>query len=127
MSYTNDLVENAKRRAHDLTWNTTIDVLEATEEVTDTGVDVSYSPGETGIQARYAEPNPDADRDEGGTDVDLDAIYYVRDDIGTDWRDFGDSGEAATRIDDTETGQRFEVRTVVDARDGRVKLGCVEV
>lgn len=131
MSYANDTLEDAARRLHSAaSHNTTIDVFVPTESLTAAdGVDVSYPATATnsGVPARYVEPSDATDRDEGGTTADLDAVIYVRDDARSQWDGFGESGEAAARVEDAETSQQYQIQQVSDAKDGRVRLGCVEV
>jgi len=125
-----DHIEGALRRTHTSELaNTTIDVYEPTEtETVGEGIDVSY-PGEPtneGIEARADEPQPESDRDEGGTTADVDRVYRVRDDARDTWTGFGAAGEAALRIEDTEVGETYLVENVVDERNGLIRLECRE-
>ncbi|QLH82462.1 hypothetical protein [Halosimplex pelagicum] len=126
-----DVVESALRRVHSGTLhNTTIDIYEPS--------DASYSPGDgysvtypeaptkSGIPARADSPQPDADRDTGGTTADVDRVYRVRDDAHDQWTGFGEDGEAAVRIED-ETATTYVVETPVDERNGLIRLECREV
>lgn len=128
---TRDRIENAIRRLHSAELSqTTVDVYEPTESYSQSsGYDVSYPGSATtsGVDARAEPPADQTDRDAGGTTTDHDRVYLVRDDSGVSWTDFGASGQAATRFDDTDTGDRYEVVAVLDERDGLVRLACSEV
>jgi hypothetical protein len=127
---TRDRVENALRRVHtDALHNTAIDVYVPTESYAPgDGYDVSYpdTPAESALDARADEPQPDAERDTGGTTADVDRVYRVRDDARDSWTGFGEDGEAAVRIEDTDTGETFVVESVVDDRNGLTRLECME-
>jgi len=133
MSYANDRVEQARRRALDLTHNTTIEVHEPSE---------TYSPGDgytverpdpetdtpdATYGARALDPSATGERQRGGTETEADRVFEVRDDLDQTWTDFGESGEAAVRIRETETAIVYTVTTVTDRHDGRERLDCKEV
>lgn len=133
MSYANNRVESARRRALDLSFNSTIAVFEPTE---------SYSPGDgytvsrpdpetetpdATYEARAFDPQATGERARGGTTTEADRVFEVRDDTGQTWTDYGESGEAAVRVREVETGEVYTVETVTDRLDGRERLDCVEV
>lgn len=133
MSYANNRVEAGRRRSLTLTFNTHLEVFEPTE---------SYSPGDgfsltipepgtdapdATYRARGMEPEGDGERSRSGTTNEIDRRFQVRDDTGQQWTDFGESGEAATRVREVETDIVYVVRSVTDAHDGREELECVEV
>jgi len=119
------------RRLHENEFSTTtIDVYEPSESpVTGEGYDVTYpgTPTESGIAARADYPSVDAERDEGGTSSEIDRVYHVADDARSQWTGFGERGEAAARIEDTSTNQMYEVRSVIDVRNGLIQLEVAEV
>ena len=127
---TRDRLENAMRRLHsDALATTTIDVYEPAESYSPgDGVDVTYpdSPSAT-YDARVEQPSDDTDTDRSGTTAEVDAVIRVRDDTGQDWTGFGEDGEAATHVVDTDTGARDEVQGVTDAKDGVITLEVAEV
>lgn len=133
MSYANDQIEAANRRALDLTYNTTIGVYEPSVSYSPgDGFDVSRPDPETDApdatyEARSEESSADADRDEGGTTAEIDREIMVRDDTGQQWVGYGDSGEAAVHVRDTGDDTVYEIQTVTDAHDGRITLEAVEV
>lgn len=127
---TRDRVENALRRTHtsELT-NTSIDVYVPTEEYEPgEGYTTVYSdaPTQTGLDARADSPQSESDRDAGGTTADVDRIYRVRDDARESWTGFGEDGEAAVRLEDVDTGETYTVESVVDERNGLIRLECME-
>jgi len=133
MSYANNTVEAARRRSLDLTFNTDLEVYEPSEsyEAGD-GFSLTIPDPETDApdatyEARAMDPEDAADRDASGTTSELDRRFEVRDDTGQQWTDFGESGEAATRVRETATGIVYVVTSVTDAHDGRETLDCVEV
>lgn len=132
MSYANDRIEAARRRALDVTWNTEVEVFEPTE---------SYSPGDgysvtrpdpetaspdATYEARAMDPESESETERSGTDADVDRVFEVRDDIGQSWTDYGESGEAAVQLREAETGIVYTVEVVSDAHDGRERLACTE-
>jgi hypothetical protein len=125
-----DHVEGALRRTHTSELaNTTIDVYEPTEtETVGEGINVSYpdTPTNEALSARADEPQPESDRDAGGTTADVDRVYRVRDDARDTWTGFGVAGEAALRIEDGDTGETYLVANVVDERNGLIRLECRE-
>jgi len=133
MSYSNDRVESARRRALELTYNTTVAVYEPTEAYSPgDGYTVSRPDPETAdpdatYEARAFDPQAGSERERGGTTTEADRVFEVRDDTGQTWTDFGESGEAAVRLRETDTGIVYTVTTVIDRLDGRERLLCVEV
>lgn len=125
-----DHIEGALRRTHTSELaTTTIDVYEPAEtETVGEGIDVSYPDGPTdaGIDARADSPQPESDRDPGGTTADVDRLYRVRDDARDTWTGFGVAGEAPARIEDADTGETYVLVNVVDERNGLVRLECRE-
>lgn len=122
-----DRVQNAIRRAHDSLHNTTIDVYEPTETYTQgEGWTVTYpdTPDAT-YDARFDSPSSNQDRDEAGTETEIDAIARVRDDVSQQWTGWGEATEAAVRIE--EGGTTYEVQDVPPTKDGLTKLEVVAV
>jgi len=132
MSYANDRVEQARRRALDLTFNTDVEVYEPSE---------TYSPGDgysverpdpdnaspdATYRARAMEPSSTAETGRSGTDADVDRRFAVRDDLGQTWTDYGESGEAAVQVREVGAGIVYTVEAVTDANDGRERLDCME-
>lgn len=127
---TRDRVESALRRIHtDALHNTTIDVFEPTESFEQAeGWSVTYSDtADATYDARVDSPSDEGDRDDGGTTAEIDVEIRVRDDTGQTWTAFGDETEAPVRVEDTETGVRYEIETKVDEHNGTIVLGAVEV
>ncbi len=104
-----------------------IDVYEPSESWQSSGGwDVSYpSSPTTSTEGEAVPPESDPNVDAGGTSQTADMGVYVAADVGVAWTDFGESGEAATRIE--IEGTRYEVETVDEQFDGRDRLSCVEV
>jgi hypothetical protein len=125
-----DRLENALRRAHtDTLHNTTIEVFAPTESFSQgDGYDVSYpdTPSAT-YDARVDSPSVTSDREASGTTSEADAVVFVRDDTGQNWQDFGDSGEAPTRLKDTADGKLYELEAVTDLHNGTLELEVTEV
>jgi len=125
-----DRINNALRRVHTSELaNTTIEVFEPTESYDDdTGFEPDYpnSPTDT-LDARVEQPSEDPRESEGGTTSDADAQVRVPDDTGIPWTDFGESGEAATQLEDTADGRRYEVQAVTDTHNGLLVLDVEEV
>jgi hypothetical protein len=121
---------NALRRIHTSELaNTTIEVYEPSESYDDdTGFDLTYpnSPTDT-LDARVEQPSEDPRESEGGTTSDADAQVRVPDDTGIQWTDFGESGEASTKLVDTADGRRYEVQAVTDTHNGLLVLDVEEV
>jgi len=132
MSYSNGTIERARRRSLDLSYNTRVEVYEPTE---------SYSPGDgytvtrpnpetdspdATYEARAMDPQATSERERGGTTTEADRVFEVRDDTGQTWTDYGESGEAAVRVREVDTGIVYTVTTVTDRLDGRERLDCVE-
>lgn len=133
MSYSNDRIEAAKRRALDITFNTTIEVYEPTESYqAGDGFSVTRPKPETDspdatYESRAMDPSATGERERSGTDTEADRVFEVRDDLGQTWTDFGESGEAAVYVRETGTGIVYVVEVVTDRLDGRERLDCVEV
>lgn len=107
----------------------TLDVFQPTESFTQgEGWDITYpdSPTTT-VDAEIGAPDAEGESTRGGTDVDADVIIRVPDDTAVTWREFGESGEAATRVEDVATGVRYEIETVDDEHNGLLVLQGVEV
>jgi len=118
-----------------------IDVYEPTESWQSSGGwNVSYpSSPTTSTEGEAVPPESDPNVDTGGTSQTADMNVYVpwyagygvdgydEDGYGggIDWTDYGESGEAATRIE--IAGTRYEVEAVDPQFDGRNRLSCVEV
>lgn len=91
------------------------------------GFDVSYpeTPTAAGIPARADSPTPDATREESGTGASVDRTFRVRADLPVSLTDFDVDGEAAVRLRD-DTGRDYLVESVVDERNGLLRLECRE-
>jgi hypothetical protein len=132
-SHATRLVESGLRRQLDFSHNSRIEVYEPSE---------SYQPGD-GFELTVPDPDTDAPDDEyraeardptddptrerAGTESELDRVFLVRDDTGQQWTDFGQSGEAATRIREVRTGNDYVVESVSDRHDGRERLAASEI
>jgi len=133
MSYANNRVESARRRSLDLTYNTSIEVYEPDEDYeTGDGFSLTIPDPEADApdatyEARAMDPTDTTGRDASGTSSEADRRFQVRDDTGQQWTDFGESGEAATRVREVETGIVYVVESVIDRHDGRETLDCTEV
>jgi len=105
----------------------TIDVFEPTEEWQSSGGwDVTYPDTPTdSAEGECVPPESDPAIDESGTSTTADLGVYVASDSGVAWTDYGESGEAATRIE--IAGTMYEVEAVDPQFDGRDRLSCVEV
>jgi hypothetical protein len=133
MSYATKQVESGRRRSLGFTYNTRIAVFEPEETYTPgDGFTLTIPDPETDTpdatyEAVAMSPEDAADRERSGTTSEADRLFQVRDDTGQQWTDFGQSGEAATRIREVETGLVYVVESVTDRHDGRERLDCVEV
>lgn len=117
------------RMQTDLGFEQTLDVYPASESYSQGhGWDVTYpdSPSTT-VDAEITTPNSEGDRDTGGTTVEADVVIRVPDDTGVSWDEFGESGEAATRVEDVETGVRYQVETVDSEHNGLLVIQAAEV
>jgi len=126
---TGDRIARALRSVHTSTLaNTTIEVFEPTEtyEAGD-GFSVTYpdTPAAT-YQARVVAPSARAERGEGGTTAEIDAVVVVRDDTGQVWTDFTAEREAPVEFVDTADGTRYAVEAVTDPHNGTLELEVVE-
>ena len=127
---TGDRISRALRSVHTATLaNTEIDVYEPSESYTaGDGFEVTYpSTPDATYQARVVSPAARADRDDGGTTAELDAVVVVRDDTGQTWTDFTDEREAPVEFTDTADETRYEVERVIDPHNGTLELEVVEV
>lgn len=129
MSYSNNRIESARRRALDLTYNTKIEVFEPSVNYSaGDGYDISYPDFPTAeYESRLDSPTSSSDQQRSGTTSDVDATIHVRDDTGQQWTEFGDSGDAASRVRDIKDGRTYEVQSVTDPHDGRLVLEVEEV
>jgi hypothetical protein len=133
MSYATKQVESGRRRSLGFTYDTRIDVFEPEETYTPgDGFTLTIPDPETDTpdatyEAVAMSPEDAADRERSGTTSEVDRLFQVRDNTGQQWTDFGESGEAATRIKEVETGLVYVVESVTDRHDGRERLDCVEV
>lgn len=128
--------QNAERVTADLGFENAVGVYTATETYTQgEGYTPTYpdTPDQT-IDAEWMVPAPDAESERSGTTSDADLILRVDADVGVAWRDYGDSGEAATRVEvldfpDDPDGdpQLFEVVDVSREPNGLDKLEAMEV
>lgn len=132
MTYANDVLEGAMRRAHTATMSTTtLEVFEPSVSYSQgDGFDVTY-PGYPGTpdatyDGRVDSPDTDDERDRSGTTSEADAVIRVRDDTGQQWTDWSDEADAPTHVRDTETGVRYEITSVLDKQDGLLELAAVE-
>jgi hypothetical protein len=122
--------EQQRGRVQDaLGFDQTLEVFEPTESYSQSeGYDVSYPDTATAtVDAEVVPPEEDADRDEGGTKTDADAVLYVADDTGVSFTDFGETGEAATRVLVVATGEMYVVTGATNQQNGLVKLAAVRV
>jgi len=133
MSYATERVESGSRRSLRFNYNTRIDVFEP-EETYEPGdgfsltiPDPETDPPDATYEAVAMAPEDSADRERSGTTSEVDRLFQVRDDTGQQWTDFGESGEAATRVREVETGLVYVVESVTDRHNGREQLDCVEV
>ena len=104
-----------------------VDVYEPTETYTQgDGWSVSYpdTPSST-TEGEAVPPESDPNVDAGGTTETSDMGVYVSSSAGVSWTDYGESGQAVTRID--VAGTRYEVTGVDPQFDGRERLECTEV
>lgn len=104
-----------------------ISVYEPTENwQTSGGWDVTYpDTPTTTTTGEVVPPESDPAIDESGTSQTADLSVYVASDVGISWTDYGESGEAATRI--AVDGGVYVVEAVDSQFDGRDRLACVEV
>jgi len=118
-----------------------IDVYEPSESYTaGDGWSVSYpSSPTTSTSGEVVPPESDPNIDTGGTSQTADLNIYVPwfagygvdgyDEVdygsGIQWTDYGESGEAATRVE--IDGAMYEVEAVDEQFDGRNRLACTEV
>lgn len=133
MSYATNQIESGRRRSLDSTYNTRLEVYEP-EETYEAGdgftlqiPDPETDTPDATYEAVAMAPQDATDRERSGTTSEVDRRFQVRDDTGQQWTDFGESGDAATRVREVETGQDYVVASVVDKHDGREELDCVEV
>lgn len=117
------------RMQSDLGFEQTLEVYPATETFAQgEGWDISYpSSPSTTVDAEISTPSAEGESTRGGTDVDADVMIRVPDDTGVTWREFGDSEQAATRVEDVETGVRYEIQTVDSEHNGLLLLQASEV
>lgn len=124
-----DRIANALQRAHSAHLaNTSIAVYEPTEEYeTGDGWTVTYpdDPAAT-YDARVDSPSARADRGEGGTRAEIDAVVVVRDDTGQVWEDYTEEREAPVELVDTADGTRYAVEAETDPHNGTLELEVVE-
>lgn len=124
-----DRISNALRRAHTgMLANTTVQVFEPSEEYeAGDGWTVTYpdEPAAT-YDARVDSPSARADRGEGGTRAEIDAVVVVRDDTEQVWEDYTEEREAPVELVDTADGTRYEVQSVTDPHNGTLELEVVE-
>lgn len=107
----------------------------------DDNVDV-YQPSETydpgdGYETTYPDaptvtidgapdpPSSSADINAGGTTEAADLVIYVRGDVGIQFNDAGDTGEAKTGLE--VDGLQYVVDDIDDQQDGFLELSCDEV
>ncbi len=104
-----------------------IDVYEPSESYTaGDGWSVTYpSSPTTTTEGEAVPPESDPNVDEGGTTQTADLGVYVPADSGVAWTDYGESGEAVTRVE--IDGAMYEVEAVDEQFDGRNRLACTEV
>lgn len=125
-----DRIANALQRAHSAHLaNTSIEVYEPTEEYeAGDGWTVTYpdDPAAT-YDARVDSPSARANREEGGTRAEIDAVVVVRDDTGQTWTDYTEEREAPVEFVDTADGTRYAVETETDPHNGTLELEVVEV
>jgi|GEM_PF-1106838 len=127
-----DRIASALRRAHSTGLaNTTIEVYEpSVDYAAGDGFDVTYpsldSPSAE-YDARVDAPSPSSERQRSGTTSKIDAIVRVRDDTGQQWTEFGEDGDAPTRLRDTADGRVYEVTAVTDPHNGTLQLDVQEV
>jgi hypothetical protein len=124
-----DRIARALRSVHTQTLaNTTIEVFEPTEtyEAGD-GFSVSYPDTPAAeYDARVVSPAARADRDNGGTTAEIDAVVVVRDDTGQTWTDYTEEREAPVELVDTADGTRYAVEAETDPHNGTLELEVVE-
>lgn len=125
-----DRIANALQRAHSAYLaNTSIEVYEPTEEYeAGDGWTVTYpdDPAAT-YDARVDSPSARANREEGGTRAEIDAVVVVRDDTGQTWTDYTEEREAPVEFVDTADGTRYAVEAETDPHNGTLELEVVEV
>jgi hypothetical protein len=125
-----DRIANALQRAHSAHLaNTSIEVYEPTEEYeAGDGWTVTYpdDPAAT-YDARVDSPSARANREEGGTRAEIDAVVVVRDDTGQTWTDYTEEREAPVEFVDTADGTRYAVEAETDPHNGTLELEVVEV
>jgi hypothetical protein len=124
-----DRLGNALKRLHEAELhNTTIEVYEPSESYTaGDGFTVTYpDTPDAQYSARVAAPASRADRTEGGTTAEIDAVVTVRDDTGQTWTDYTAEREAPVELVDTADGTRYEVEALVDSHNGIEELEVAE-
>jgi hypothetical protein len=125
-----DRIANALQRAHSAHLaNTSIEVYEPTEEYeAGDGWTVTYpdDPAAT-YDARVDSPSARANREEGGTRAEIDAVVVVRDDTGQTWTDYTEEREAPVEFVDTADGTRYAVEAETDPHNGTLELEAVEI
>jgi hypothetical protein len=104
-----------------------IEVYEPTESYQQgEGWSVSYPDSALStVTGEAVPPESDPNVDAGGTTETADMGVYVPSDSGVTWTDYGESGEATTRIDVSDS--RYEITGMDEQFDGRVRLRCSEV
>ncbi len=122
-----DRFDESATRTHDALGAEPIQVYEPTETWQDSGGwNVTYPDTPTNeTEGEAVPPESDPNVDEGGTSENVDMNVYVATGSGVAWTDYGESGEAATRIE--IDGIRYEVTGVDPQFDGRDRLNCAEV
>jgi hypothetical protein len=94
------------------------------------GFEVSYpATATTTVQAGIEPPTAAADRDEAGTDTDVDVVLLVDEDAGPQWTGYGESGAGsvdAAAIVELPSGFRALVTDYEPQGDGFDRLACTE-
>jgi hypothetical protein len=106
----------------------TLEVYEPTESFSQAdGYSVSYPDAPTAtVDAEVAPPEADANRDEGGTTTNADVVIYVDDGTDLSFTDFGESGEAATKVTMVATGESYKLTEATNEQNGLLKLEAVD-
>lgn len=119
--------ESAVRRTHDEFDFPERTVYEWTETYdSNTGdFDVSKSEhSESPVQMEITEPRrPQTETDATGSDVEIDAEAWVRDDVGIDWVGMDTDAEHPTTIDDN--GVTYRVLSPFDEGNGLTRLDLI--
>jgi hypothetical protein len=119
--------DSAGRTLDALGFDSNVEVYQPTEEYTPgDGYETTYPDAPTTtLDGALDPPSSSPDIDPGGTTETADLVVYVRADVGIQFNDAGDTGEAKTGLE--VDGLQYVVDDIDDQQDGFLALGCDEV